>query len=291
MSTATADLRKVPSVSTAAIAGIAWIAFLIAACYVPTIRHLIWQWSNDDDMGHGFFVPIIAGWIAWQKLQEDDLPVPAPDWRGLLLLLWAAIQGYIGILGAELFLQRTALVFTVIGAVWLLCGIRCLKHFAFPLMLLFFMIPIPAVIYTQITFPLQQFASYVGEVSLSILGIAVSREGNILELSNMKLNVVEACSGIRSLLSLTFLSLVYGYFFETNKVVRVLLFISTIPIAIMANAGRITVTGVLAEFRPALAEGLAHEAEGWLIFMIALMMMIGSHQLLKLGWKFFKERR
>lgn len=275
-----ATVVKSERTSPASWAVIAWTAALIILCYFPVLVRLVTQWATDDDMGHGFFVPVIAGWIAWQKLPKiKDLPAQ-PDYRGLILLIWGAIQLCVATLGAELFLARTAVVFTVIGSVWLLGGIRYLRIFAFPLFLLFFMVPIPAIIYNQITFPLQLFASQVAETSLNILGIPVSREGNVLELSTMKLNVVDACSGIRSLLSLTFLSLVYGYFFEDNTRIRVILFLSTIPIAIVANAGRVTITGVVAQFKPALAEGAFHEVEGWIIFMIALFMMIGVHQLL-----------
>jgi exosortase len=290
MSTATADLRKT-RVSTASLAVVGWIAALLVLTYYPIIVRLVTQWSNDDDMGHGFFVPVIAGWIAYQKMQENESVPAVPDWRGLILLFWGAVQQYIGTLGAELFLSRTSLIISIIGAVWLLGGIRYLKIYAFPLFLLIFMVPIPTIIYTRITFPLQLFASQVAETMLNLLGIAVGREGNVLELSNLKLNVVEACSGIRSLLSLTFLSLVYGYFFESNRIVRTLLFLSTIPIAILANAGRVTITGILAEYKPALAEGLAHEAEGWVIFMIALAMMVGVHQLLSRVWALAKARQ
>jgi exosortase len=280
MSTVVADHNnnQRPPVSTMVV--MAWAAALIALCYFPVIVRLVRQWANDDDMGHGFFVPIIAAWIAWQKLPEARSVPAVPDKRALWLLGWAAFQLYIGTLGAELFLARSALVLTIIGTVWLLGGVRYLKVFAFPLFLLFFMLPIPTIIYTQLTFPLQMFASAVAENALNLLGIAVGREGNVLELATMKLNVVDACSGIRSLLSLTFLSLVYGYFFETDKRIRVILFFSTIPIAVAANAGRVTITGILAQIKPEYAEGVVHEAEGWVIFMIALLIMVVFHQIL-----------
>jgi exosortase len=233
----------------------------------------------------------VAGWIAWQILDKGESFPADPDWRGLILVIWGAFQLYIGTLGAELFLSRTALVITIIGSVWLLCGIRNLRAFAFPLFLLFFMVPIPAVVYTSVTFPLQIFASKVAEHLLDLMGVAVMRQGNVLELANMKLNVVDACSGIRSLLSLTFLSLVYGYFFENSYVIRVLLFLSTIPIAIAANAGRVTITGLLAQINPDLAEGMVHEAEGWVVFMIALVIMVGFHQVLTRVWAFIERRR
>ena len=291
MTTAVVDTNKNQGISVRSMLIVGWATVLIVFSYYPVIVRLVRQWSNDDDMGNGFFVPVIAGWIAWQKMAEAQSIPAVPDWRGLILLAWAAFQLYIGTLGAELFLSRSALVLTIIGAVWLLGGIRYLRVFAFPLFLLFFMIPIPAIIYTRVTFPLQIFASQVAETCLGLLGIAVGREGNVLELPNMKLNVVEACSGIRSLLSLTFLSLVYGYFFDNNSRIRVLLFLSTIPIAIVANAGRVTITGILAQFKPEWAEGLVHEAEGWIIFMIALMIMVGVHQLITRIWALARRSR
>lgn len=259
---------------------IGWVSALLAVCYGPILVRLVMQWNGDPDMGHGFFVPICAGYIAWQRRGEIAGLVPKPNWWGLAVMAWGAVQLYIGTLGAEIFLSRTSLVITIIGTVLLLGGTRYLRIFAFPLFLLFFMVPIPAILYNQITFPLQLLASRVAEDSISLLQIPVIREGNVLVLANQSLNVVEACSGIRSLLTLTFLSLVYGYFFERRTWVRVVLFLSTIPIAIIANAGRVTITGVFAQYKPEYAEGLAHEAEGWVIFMVALVILIALHQLI-----------
>jgi exosortase len=259
---------------------IGWVSALIAICYYPVLVRLVEQWANDEDMGHGFFVPVIAAYIAWQKRDLLLAHAPRPNWWGLAIVLWGAAQLYIGTLGAELFLARTSLVITIIGSVLLLGGTEYLRILAFPLFLLFFMVPIPSVIYTEVTFPLQLFASRIAEDSISLLGIPVIREGNVLELPNQTLNVVEACSGIRSLLTLTFLSLVYGYFFEKRTWIRVVLFLSTIPIAITANAGRVTLTGILASFKPELAEGLFHEAEGWVIFMVALALLVILHQII-----------
>jgi exosortase len=259
---------------------IAWVSVLLAVCYAPVLHRLVDQWYNDEDMGHGFFVPVIAAYIAWQKRDLIAGKLPKPSWWGVPVLLWAGMQLYLATLGAELFSARTSFVISIIGAVLLLGGKEYLKIFAFPLFLLFFMVPIPAVIYNQITFPLQLLASRVAENAISMLQIPIIREGNVLELASQKLNVVEACSGIRSLLTLTFLSLVYGYFCEKRMWIRIVLFFSTIPIAIIANAGRVTLTGVIADFKPALAEGLFHEAQGWIIFMVAFAIMAVFHQIL-----------
>ena len=257
---------------------IAWCAILLAACYTPVLVSLVKNWSSDGDMSHGFFVPFIAAWMVWQKRGELAGATPKPNWWGLALIVWAALQLYIATLGAELFLARTAFIFSVIGIILLLGGTSILRILAFPLFLLFFMVPIPQVIYNRITFPLQIIASQAAESALSLLDIPVLREGNVLNLPDQTLNVVEACSGIRSLLSLSFLSLVYGYFFEKRTWMRAVLFFLTIPIAIIANAGRVTLTGILAEVKPELSQGFFHEMSGLVISMVALVFLILFHQ-------------
>ena len=160
----------------------------------------------------------------------------------------------------------------------LLGGWLAIKILFLPLSLLVFMIPIPSIVYSNITFPLQIFASRVAETTLSIIGIPVIREGNVLELASQPLSVVEACSGIRSLLSLTFLSLVYGYFFDQKQWVRPVLLVGVVPIAIIANAARVTITGIISEYDKVMAQGVFHSLEGWVIFMIAFAMLGVLHQ-------------
>jgi len=270
---------------------VGWFGVLLVVCYAPILAALVKNWNDDADMGHGFFVPIIAAYIAWLKRDEiANLPT-RPNWWGLLIVIYGAFQMYIATLGAELFLARTSFVISIIGMVLLLGGTQYLRVFAFPLFLLFFMVPIPAIIYNRITFPLQIYASEAADSVLGLLGYAVLREGNILELPSQRLSVVEACSGIRSLLSLSFLALVYGYFFEKKTWVRVALFLSTIPIAMIANAARVTLTGILSEIKPELAEGFFHEFSGWVIFMIALAIMVGLHQLVIRSLKVINARR
>jgi exosortase len=261
------------------------VAALLLVCYAPVLLKLGQVWATDEDMGHGFFVPLIAGYIAWQKRSQIEGVAPQPNWWGLAVMMWGAVQLYLGTLGAELYTARTSIVFSIAGAVLLLGGKKYLRTFWFPIFLLFFMVPIPSVIYNEITFPLQLLASRVAEGAISLLGIPIMREGNVLELATQKLDVVEACSGIRSLLTLTFLSLVYGYFCEKRTWLRTVLFFSTIPIAIAANAARVTITGVLANFKPELAEGFFHEAEGWVIFMVAFAILAALHQVLVRGAK------
>jgi exosortase len=271
---------------------IAWFTALLIAGFFPILKHLVEQWSTDEDVGHGFFVPLVAGFIAWQRRDQLLKIVPKPSAWGAALIVWAILQSYIGTLGAEIFLQRTSFLIALVGVILLVGGFELVKALAFPLLLLPFMIPIPAVIYNQITFPLQLFASSVAETVLNVVGIPVLRDGNVLELaSGERLNVAEACSGIRSLLSLTFLSLVYAYFFDKKVWMRWALLIGTIPIAILANAGRVTITGWLANFNPDLAHGFFHMLEGWIIFLIAFAMLLVLHFILSRAYTIYSRRR
>jgi exosortase len=257
-----------------------WFGILLIVCYAPVLFGLVRQWATDEDMGHGFFVPAVAGFIAWKRRDELASIKPVPNYWGLALVVFGAIQMMLGTLGAQIFIARTAFLVSVVGAVLFLGGTRTLKILAFPLFLLIFMFPIPAIIYARITLPLQLFASSVAETVLNFIGTPVLRDGNVLELANgQRLSVVEACSGIRSLLSLSFLSLIYAYFFDHKVWMRGVLLVATIPIAIAANASRVTLTGLISEYRPDLAQGLFHTFEGWVLFIVALVLLVAFHQL------------
>jgi exosortase len=283
--TAAEGKPSTPSIGRIPWAALAWFGVLLAACYGQVLIRLVAQWSGDEDMGHGFFVPLVSGFIVWQR-REELLAVKArPSWWGLLVVLWGAAQFYIATLGAELFLARTAFLISLTGIILLAGGVPVLRIVAFPLFLLLFMIPIPAIIYNVVTFRLQLLASRLAETALAMLGVPVLREGNILELASQRLSVVEACSGIRSLLTLSFLSLVYAYFFDRRVWMRWVLLAATVPIALVANASRVTVTGLLSEVNPELAEGIFHTASGWVIFMVGLGLLILVHMAISKGWK------
>jgi exosortase len=259
---------------------IAWFGILLIACYAPLLWGLARQWATAEDMSHGFFVPIVAGAIAWRRRTEIAAVQAAPNYWGLALAAWGAVQMVLGSLAAQLFAARSAFLISLIGAVLFLGGVRVLKILAFPLGLLAFMFPIPAILYARITLPLQLLASGIAEAILSALGIPVLRDGNILELASQKLSVVEACSGIRSLLSLAFLALVYAYFFDRRVWMRWALLAATVPIAIAANAARVTLMGLIGEYRVDLARGFLHLAEGWVLFLVALALVILLHRCL-----------
>jgi len=283
MSTTTDNVVPTSNINSAAApswnwVSIFWFGALLIFLYLPVLIRLVAQWDSDEDMSHGFFVPLIAGYIAWQKRDELAVTPRNPSWFGLLVVLYAGVQLLVATLGVELFLSRTAFVIAVWGAVLMLGGWGYLRVLVFPLSILFLMVPIPAIIYNQITFPLQLFATTVAENVLALLGYPVLREGNVLELASQKLQVVEACSGIRSLLALTFLALVYGYFFTKRTWIRIALFLSTVPIAISANAGRVTFTGILSEINPEYATVYYHTASGWVLFAAGFVLLILAHQ-------------
>jgi exosortase len=258
-----------------------WFGILLIVCYAPVLFSLVHQWAIDEDMGHGFFVPFVAGFIAWKRRDELASITPVPNYWGLALVIFGAVQMMLGTLGAQIFVARTAFMVSLVGAVLFLGGTRALKILAFPLFLLLFMFPIPSIIYARITLPLQLFASSVAETVLNFIGTPVLRDGNVLELANgQRLSVVEACSGIRSLLSLSFLSLIYAYFFDNKVWMRWVLLAATIPIAIAANASRVTLTGLISEYRPDLAQGFFHTLEGWVLFIVALVLLVAFHQLI-----------
>ena len=243
------------------------------------------QWATDENMGHGFFVPVVAGFIAWQRRGELLAAPRKPNGWGLFLVIFAAAEALAGTLGAELFTARLAFVIALVGVILYLGGTRWIRILAFPLLLLPFMIPIPAIIYSLLTLKLQMLASQLGEMMISAMGIPVLREGNTLKLPSQTLDIAEACSGIRSLMSLGFLSLVYAYFADKRVWMRWALLAATIPIAIGANGVRVGVTGLLSEVNTKLAQGAYHETEGYIVFLVAMVALLATHRVISFAAK------
>jgi exosortase len=268
---------------------IAWFGALLILCYAPILYRMAVQWATNEDMGHGFFVPVVAGFIAWQRRHILLATPRQPNGWGLFLVVFAALEATVATLGAELFTARLAFVIALFGVILYLGGKAWVKALLFPLVLLLFMIPIPAIIYAQLTLKLQMLASELGEVLITWMNIPVLRNGNTLVLPSQTLDIAEACSGIRSLLSLAFLSLVYAYFTDKRIWMRWALLIATIPIAIGANGVRVAITGLLSEVNPKLASGIYHESEGYIVFIVALIALIIVHRLISLAAKSWKR--
>jgi exosortase len=266
---------------------IAWFGILLIACYAPILYRMANQWANDENMGHGFFVPLVAGYIVWERRAELAATPLKTNWWGLAIVILGGLLSVIATLGVELFTARLSFVIALAGTILFLGGTQWIKILSFPLALLLFMIPIPAIIYSALTLRLQMLASELGEILISAMGIPVLREGNTLRLPSQTLDIVDACSGIRSLLSLLFLSLVYSYFTDKKVWMRWALLLSTIPIAICANGIRVAVTGLLSEIDTKLASGAYHETEGYIVFVVALAALILTHRCLNMVAKRF----
>lgn len=238
---------------------------------------LIHDWATDENYSHGFLIIPLAGYLAWERRDQlRRIPLAPCSWWGLLIVGGSLAVLIAGLLGAELFLTRIALIGTLAGGILFLLGWQHLKVLLFPLGILLLMIPIPAIIFNQIVFPLQLLASRVGEASLSAAGVPVLREGNVIILANTSLEVAEACSGIRSLVSLLTLGIVYGYMIDRRPGVRTAIALSSIPVAIIANGVRVAGTGLAAHFfGPAAAQGFLHTFSGWLVFVFAFVLLFG----------------
>jgi exosortase len=259
------------------------LALLLGWLYWPILFRLAGQWWNDPNFSHGFFVPAFSFFVLWQKREQLAALPLRPSWTGILILLFALGLLVVGVLGAELFLSRSSLLLLLAGLVVYFLGWGHLRAVLFPWLFLFLMIPIPSIIFNEITFPLQLLASRLASTLLPLAGVPVLREGNVILLPAMALEVAEACSGIRSLMSLATLAVMYGYVLEKHVAVRVLLALAAIPIAVIANSLRIVGTGLLVQYwDPDKAQGFFHTFSGWIIFVFSLALLLLLHWMLHL---------
>jgi exosortase D (VPLPA-CTERM-specific) len=268
---------------------VAAILLLIAWLYTPILIRLVLQWvgpAHDPNFQHGIFVPIFAAFVIWQDRERLRAIPSSPSWAGLVLVAFSMITLILGQWGAENFLSRVSLLILLAGLIILFQGWTFFRAVLFPWAFLILMIPIPNLIIQQVNFPLQLVASRLATNLLQLVGVPVFREGNLIQLAAMPLDVAEACSGIRSLLSLVTLSIIYGYLLESRMWVRVVLTVLAVPIAVVANSFRIFGTGLLVQAgHPDAAEGFYHALSGVLIFAVALTLLFAVHWLITLIWK------
>ena len=270
--------------------GLLLVAVLILL-YAPVLKTLVYQWYVDADYSHGFLVPLLSGYLIWQRRDKLRHIPKRPSLWGMAIVLMAMALLFLGSLGAELFLARFSLLCTLCGLIVYFCGGAMLRAMAFPMAFLLFAIPIPVVVYNEIVFPLQFIASKFATWTLETLNLfPIMREGNVLILPGMTLEVVEACSGIRSLMSLLALAAGFGYLVERSAIARWVLFLAMIPLAIVSNGTRVMVTAIMANYLgPQAAEGFMHEFSGWVIFVVATVLFLGFYSLMgkvrrMLGW-------
>jgi len=266
---------------TSSVVALALIALGFAALYRDVLVKLVRDWSQDDNYSHGFLIVPIALYFAWERRDRLMAAPFKPSLLGLVAVILSVITLAAGALGAELFLTRISILGVIAGSILFVLGWEHLRILFLPVAFLLLMIPIPAIIFNQIAFPLQLLASRFGETTLWAMQIPVLREGNVITLANTQLEVAEACSGIRSLISLLTLGIVYGYFMHPSVWVRTLLALATIPVAILANGFRVAGTGIAAHYYgPEAAEGFFHTFSGWLVFLAAFAMLFLMHRVI-----------
>ena len=281
---------ETPAMARTSSAGVYWInwrVFLLAGAmlvlFAPVLRGLAGDWYSDPNYSHGIFVPLLSGYSAWSRREELAKVTIKPSLYGLFVVVGAIGLLFLGDLGAELFLTRIAIVGTIAGLIVYFAGWKMLRTLAFPIGFLLLMIPLPTVIYNEIVFPLQLLASRFAGGLLDFLNFfPVVREGNILVLPHSRLEVVEACSGIRSLMSLITLAIGYGYFAENNRWIRLSLVLGIVPVAVVSNGIRVVGTAFATYYLGSkIADGFLHSFSGWVIFVVASTMLLMLHAAMK----------
>jgi exosortase len=259
------------------------IAGLLCVLYYRVALKLVYDWYTLPDYSHGFLVPFFAAFLIWDKRKVLSTTPIKPTWSGLLLVIFAIGVLVLGVYGVELFTARMSFVFLLTGLIGTFFGWAMVRALRFPLLVLVLAIPFPAIVFNQITFPLQLLASRIASDVLPLLGVPTLHEGNVIELPIMKLEVAEACSGIRSLMSLFTLAVFYGYFLERTTKRRVILALASVPIAVTANVVRIVGTGLCVQYwDPDKALGFFHEFQGWVMFVISLACLYLVHRVMLL---------
>ncbi len=260
---------------------VAVFVLTFAALYHDVLRKLVYDWAHDDNYSHGFLIIPIAAYLTWERRQKLGSAERKPSVLGLIVVVGSLLTLVAGVLGAELFLTRVSIVGVIAGTVLFVLGWTHLRVLAFPIAFLLLMIPIPAIVFNQIAFPLQLQASRFGEAALNAFAVPVLREGNVMILANTTLEVAEACSGIRSLVSLLTLGILYGYFTDSRGAVRIAIALSTVPIAIVTNGLRVAGTGIAAHYYgPEVAQGFFHEFSGWVVFVLAFALVFLTMRLI-----------
>lgn len=283
------------------------IAAALAFVYYSVLAKLGHEWWVDENYSHGLLIPFIIGYILWTERERLARVKASPSllW-GALMVFFAVLGLWVGTAGAELYVQRMSLLLMLVGVVVYFWGFRLLRFLLVPLGLLLLAIPIPAIIFNKIAFPLQLFASRCAVWAMRLFDIPVLRQGNVIELmprgarETKKLEVVEACSGIRSLMTLLTLAVVFAYFTRPRNDVdgkggggsgllwriksygfwrSIILVASAVPIAILTNALRVSGTGVLAHYYGTqIADGFFHTFSGWVIYIVAFLLLFA------VGW-------
>jgi exosortase len=260
------------------------ILLLLAGIYYSIVPDMVMQWYEDDNYSHGFIVPLVACYFLYERREDLKKALVEPWGPGLLIIIAGLVQLTAAWLGTEYFTMRSSLIVIIAGIVIYFFGRRVFKIAMLPIFYLIFMVPLPYIVYDAVAFPLKLFVTKASVAVLHGIGIVVLREGNIIMFPATTLEVADACSGIRSLMSLLALSVAFAFFTQSSTLKRWILIFSAVPIAIFTNSLRVIVTGILAQYWGAkAAEGFFHEFAGFVVFALAMVMLVALGALLKRG--------
>jgi exosortase len=258
------------------------ILALLGALYYPIIPLWVSELYSDPNYSHGFIVPLISGYFVYLRMAELNAAPVQPSNHGLWLLCGGLLLLVVAYVGTEYFTMRSSIIIISSGIILYLFGKAVFRLLLLPLGYLFFTVPIPYIIYDAVAFPLKLFITKYSVVMLKLFGIIVWREGNIIMFPNIELEVADACSGIRSLVSLVALGVAFAYVTQDRNWKRVVLVASAIPVSVFANGVRVVSTGVLAQYWGAkAAEGFFHEFAGIAVFALAIALLVGIGMILR----------
>jgi exosortase len=264
---------------------------LLVIGFWPVLVSMYGSWFDPGAyMEHGILVIPAAAYMVWSKLDQlKKVPLGPSAW-GFGLIVVGASQAALGVLAHWVWISRVAFLVSLVGCIVLVFGWGMVRELVYPLCTLILMIAPPTFAFARLTLSLQLLASRLGQLSLEALGYSVLRDGNVLEMVGIKLSVEEACSGIRSLMAILFLAVLYNYFFVQGKWMRTLILIVSVPIAILGNAARIVATGVAGQYNRSLTVGAAHETFGYVSVAVAALGCMGIHIFMLAAQKVWRSR-
>ena len=261
---------------------LALVLVAIGVAYATIVPGMVMDWYHDENYSHGFLVPLISAYFLYERWPELKTARLQPNNAGLIVVAGSIMLLLLGFVGREFFTMRASLVVLLAGIILFWCGREVMRLTALPVAFLLFMVPLPYIVYDAMAFPLKLFVAKYSVLTLKLMGITVLREGNIIMFPQTVFEVADACSGLRSLMSLLALAVAVAFMTLKSPGKRLILIVSALPIAILTNMLRVIVTGVLAQYYgAAAAEGFFHEFAGLAVFAVAMVLLLAESALLR----------
>jgi exosortase D (VPLPA-CTERM-specific) len=259
------------------------LAGLYIACFGATFLGMVPKWYTED-YSYAWLLPAVIAYLLWEKRGELAKTALRPWWPALALLALTMATSLYSLLGSDLSGARISAWLMLVGTVLLCFGPHLTRALALPLVLAGFMIPLPNTVQGPLTSGFKLAASQIAALMMRSAGVSVFVDGNVIDLGTNKLQVVDACSGLRYFFPLIALGLICAHFLQRRRWKQAVLVASTLPISVVSNGARVGLTGILSEYwDPKVAEGFFHGFSGWLLFVVAFAALLAINRLLNLG--------